>query len=271
MLASRSLHRWLTVLMTGIRLDANLPVPTTSRAVAHIHMSHHLNLVFLGRPFMFQPHGASNRKHTVRTKIAELVRDAVRSAEEIINIASHLQASVGLAKASYVEFSSCRAAILVLLAQSLNEPCRELRVKLTEGMALIKHMAPANASTKSEASVMAAIEAAIKQLDSYEGLSVGGDLVGTHDNFSSFIEWASGIQDGKGDGLPSSVADGISTASARASGIKGTFAEVGWSPLDVSILDGETGCSDVLDSYHFEDAFSIAHAGSELFGLPSTW
>lgn len=264
--------------------SANIPAPTTnSRAVAHIHMSHHLNLIFLGRPFMFQPqrpitssNSTSNGKldaSSPQHHIAELVQDAVNSAEQIVNTASHLHTGAGLARSSYVEFSSCRAAMLVLLAQCLNEPGKKLRAKLTEGMKLIKHMAPANASTKSEASVMTAIEAAIQQLDSREEPSITNELPGTHDNFSSFMKWASGFQNEERDSLPALVADdGTSMASTRTSDIKDTFVEVGWSPLDVSIFDGEPGLSAGLDSYHFEDAFSIAHTGeAELFGNAATW
>lgn len=249
---------------------AKLPAPITdSRAVAHIHMSHHLNLIFLGRPFMFQSQGAgtfTDGESPLRNMIAELVRDAVISAECIVNTASHLHMGPGLARASYVEFSSCRAAILVLLAQCLDEPSVELRAKLTQGMKLIKHMAPANASTKSEASVMTAIEAAIKQLDSRAELLSNNEPAASHENFSSFMEWASGLQnEGSQSQLPALVADdGTSMTSAQTSDIKETL--FGWSPLDVSIFDGEPGGSVGLDSYHFEDAFSIATTGAELFG-----
>jgi hypothetical protein len=259
--------------------DANIPAPTaSSRAVAHIHMSYHLNLVFLGRPFMFQSQPSSISGESVgnahdgasspRQKMADLIQDAVNSAEQIVNTAMHLQAGPGLARASYIEFSSCRAAILVLLAQCLNEPCRKLRAKLTDGMKLIKHMAPANASTESEASVMTAIEAAIQQLDSREELLVSNTLTRPRDNFTSFMKWASGFQNGEGDNVPAWVADDEnSMASARTSEIKENF---GWSPLDVSILDGEPESSAGFDSYHFEDAFSIAHGG-ELCGDSTIW
>lgn len=214
--------------------------------------------------------GPTDDPESPRNKILGLVRDAVNSAQQIVDIASHLQATVGLARASYVEFSSCRAAMLVLLAQCLNEPCRQLRAKLTEGMGHIKQMAPANASTTSEASVMAAIEAAVKQLDSFEESSISRELGGIHDSFSSFMNWASGFQDGMSD-VPSALPTNRGEAVARAPDIKETFAEVGWSPLDVSVFDEDSGCSDGFGSIHFEDAFSIAHAGGESFERPPIW
>lgn len=258
---------------------ANIDAPTmSSRAVAHIHMSHHLNIIFLGRPFMFQTQRPTVTADTTgvqsyRGQITELVQDAINSAVQIVNTASQLQLGAGLARSSYMEFSSCRAAMLVLLAQCLNGPDETLRAKLTEGMHLIKLMAPANASTESEASLMTAIEAAVRQLDTREEAMVSNDDPGEQDNLSSFMRWATGFQKHDNHGPPAlTTDDGTSAASARVCEINETFAENGWSPFDMSILDGESGASASLDSHHFEDAFSIANAGeSELFGDLSTW
>ncbi|CZT19124.1 uncharacterized protein RCC_04970 [Ramularia collo-cygni] len=260
--------------------NANFPAPASSpRAIAHIHMSHHLNLIFLGRPFIFHsqrpnPPGESiDSAGSPHDQIAKLVHDAVDSAEQIVNIASGLRAGVGLARSSYMEFSSCRAAVLVLLAQCLNEQSsKELRVKLADGMRLIKHMAPANESTASEASLIIAVEAAIRQLDSRREARTSDEIPRSQDNFSSFMEWATGFQNDDSSRIPALPADnGSSKTSTRTCEIQETFAEVGWSPLDLSILEGEPGSAG-FDSYHFEDAFSIAHTGEgELFGESSAW
>lgn len=131
----------------------------------------------MGRPFIFSdskfssplgnkaasgttPSGAS-RNHGR----AVLVSDAVTAALEIIKLCRLLQDNCGLARASYIEFSSLRAALLAILAQSINESNERLRTSLVTGMKLIKSMAVGIVSAKSEVSIIEAIETAIKRLD----------------------------------------------------------------------------------------------------------
>ncbi|EME85897.1 uncharacterized protein MYCFIDRAFT_115177, partial [Pseudocercospora fijiensis CIRAD86] len=152
--------------------SASVAGPT--RSVAHLTLCHHLNLVFLGRPFMFNEKRTTTKSALTSKQASEekfasqlegLAKDAVESADQIVAVCQALDTSVGLARASYIEFSSCRAAVLVLLAACLNESSKELRESLARGMGCIKAMSTANLSTRSEASILAAIEAAISRLD----------------------------------------------------------------------------------------------------------
>ncbi|KXG49500.1 uncharacterized protein PGRI_070810 [Penicillium griseofulvum] len=71
---------------------------------------------------------------------------------------------VGLCRASYNEFGACRAAILVILAESLNSGrSQRLQDGLHRGMGLIRQMV-GGSSSQSEISYLESIEAAISQL-----------------------------------------------------------------------------------------------------------
>lgn len=83
----------------------------------------------------------------------------------IISLLRILHETTGLARSSYTEFSSCRAALLVMLAQSVNGPqTLELKAAIDVGMQLIRRMAAGNVSTQSETSVIEALETAVRRL-----------------------------------------------------------------------------------------------------------
>jgi len=166
---------------------ATLPA-SPSRAMVHVHLCYHLNVVFLGRPFVFthakqhtvssQPmpyRGGLETANGLQSKSQTLARAAVQSARAIVDLCETLQCSLGLARASYTEFSSCRAAIMTLLAHNLDTitaddtnqaPHAPVDEPLAQGMALIRLMASANVSAQSEVSVLASLDDAIKRLAS---------------------------------------------------------------------------------------------------------
>jgi hypothetical protein len=123
----------------------------------------------MGRPFIF--HDSKDRssdegQEAGKEHRSELVNDCVDSALEILTILQQLADNIGLCRASYNEFSSCRAALLVILAQTLNSgKSKRLQDGLTRGMNLIRQMIGGTAS-QSEISYIESIETAIRQLSS---------------------------------------------------------------------------------------------------------
>ncbi|KAI3400359.1 hypothetical protein diail_3376 [Diaporthe ilicicola] len=114
---------------------------------------------------------------------AALVERAVEAAISAITLLRTLHETTGLARSSYTEFSSCRAALLVMLAQSVvpgsgPQPAR-LKAAVEMGMRLIRRMAAGdNVSTQSETSVIEALETAVRRLhavqDARGALLAGG-------------------------------------------------------------------------------------------------
>lgn len=225
------------------------------RRAAHLRLCHHLNLVYMGRPFMLSDRGSATGhvKESDRDKISvrwsELSREAVKSAEEIVKTCQSIRTTIGLAGASYVEFSSCRAAVLALSAHCLNDQSRAVRDVLAEGMQLINAMASANASTASEASLMASIVNAIGHLDHQKS---SDETVEGAETLTNFKHWASQFQRNEdGTSGNTNVADTIDFQDA--------FDDFGWSPLDDALVDGGEAIDfEGLGMFHFDEAFSMA-------------
>jgi hypothetical protein len=142
-------------------------------------MDYLLTRIFIGRPFLFcsQKKGkpaapppstpSASRKATLSASRTTLVADCVQAALEIVDLCQLLRDETGLARASYTEFCSCRAALLVILAQSLNQRTDRLRSALTQGMGLIRIMSIGADSARSAVSVIEALERAIHRLESW--------------------------------------------------------------------------------------------------------
>lgn len=180
----QSLRSWWSTLPA----DVQNPTPSSPlfRSNAHLKLCLHLNDIFVGRPFIFShtagaSPGAMSSPGTVRRpdtsspttapdsdrprNRAALVDRAVEAAMAIIALLRTLHETTGLARSSYTEFSSCRAALLVMLAQSVNGPqTPELKAAIELGMGLIRRMAAGNVSTQSETSVIEALEIAVRRL-----------------------------------------------------------------------------------------------------------
>ena len=166
------------------------------RANAHLKLNYHLVQIFTGRPFIFLESSPSkDAGNTIprQSRRAILVSDALEAAFDTIDLLELLYETTGLARASYTEFSSCRASLLLILAHSLNHSNERSRMAVRQGMRFIKAMSVGNnMSTKSEASLIETIEAAVRRIYSRRGSSSGGQGVGNqelHSSYDRFKEW----------------------------------------------------------------------------------
>ncbi|KAM0722872.1 hypothetical protein Q7P37_001070 [Cladosporium fusiforme] len=189
-----------------------------SRSMVHIHLSYHLNNVFLGRLFVF-PHakkpGTVSQDQLQTNPISNmrlgsrslaLAWEAVQSAQEIVGLCQKLHDTLGLARASYTEFSTCRAAVLTLLARKMEivsshddgqNPHLELKRFLSQGIDLVRVMACANVSAQSEVSLLVSLDTAIKRLDAKRNTTdqqCATDVLGTTSRpYENFTSWALGM------------------------------------------------------------------------------
>jgi hypothetical protein len=205
-------HRWWQSLSEVSKLPTSL-----SRANVHIHLCYHLNVVFLGRSFVFThakrhstssqvvPHRRHDTTNGLQSKSQTLAQAAVQSARAIVDLCQTLHNSLGLARASYTEFSSCRAAIMTLLAHNLDMITTDDTVQtsrglvnesLVQGMALIRLMASANISAQSEVSVLASLDDAIKQLASKRSADnpAGAETSSEIRPYDDLASWALGLR-----------------------------------------------------------------------------
>jgi hypothetical protein len=122
-----------------------------SRNSMHLKLEYCLVRMFVGRIFILpqeggrnsaspstsitEPSGVASRKKRLRLL---LVTDCVEAALAVIETCRVLRAGIGLARASYTEFSSCRAALLVITAQCLYNREDAYKKALRDGLSMLK-------------------------------------------------------------------------------------------------------------------------------------
>jgi hypothetical protein len=121
----------------------------------------------------------------------------VEAALEIIDLCRLLRDETGLARASFTEFSSCRAALLVILAQGLTKRTERLGAALEQGISLIKIMSMGVGSARSAVSVIEALERAIRRLEAWSEtqpeIPNGGTVESAYDRFKNWeMLWKAG-------------------------------------------------------------------------------
>ncbi|KAJ5947458.1 hypothetical protein N7466_000473 [Penicillium verhagenii] len=162
-----------------------------SRSTAHVRSIMHLRLeyclvrMFIGRPFLlkretsasmgtsphsetspFETHAASDsglQKPPSSRK--NLIEDCIEAATEALGICQDLKDNgAGLARASYIEYSSCRASLLVLIAYSIQNFSEQFRKLLYSGLGMIREMSAAGESARYEVALIETLERALARL-----------------------------------------------------------------------------------------------------------
>jgi hypothetical protein len=166
---------WSKLPDTTTNQDAN-PQNQLLRPNLHLRLEYCLVRMYVGRPFLFSQHSSTSpssvvdengRQSTRVSTRSTLMDDCVQAALEVVDICRKLQDNVGLARASYTEFSSCRSALLVIIAQSLHKKTNRLREALQDGMKMIRVMSAGGDSARSEVSLIEAFERAIARMDAF--------------------------------------------------------------------------------------------------------
>lgn len=185
---------WYTLPLIIQKNDAQIPV---DRSTAHLKLEHCLLRMFIGRPFLFSRGSPSNptspatppasaaQKPTPRQ---ELVTCCITAAADAISICSSLRDSEGgpgLARASYIEYSSCRAALLVLIAYSIQDRSDHFRKALRIGLDMIREMAASGESARSEVELIESLERALVRLRSFDEVGKAAS------DYEEFKQWES--------------------------------------------------------------------------------
>ncbi|OQD61841.1 hypothetical protein PENPOL_c015G08210 [Penicillium polonicum] len=201
---------WWSTLPEEITCRDLNPAGPLFRANVHLKLDYCLTRVFIGRPFLFSnikgiyqtpsqgpPYKGSAALSGLSKNRATLVTDCVEAALEIIDLCRLLRDETGLARASFTEFSSCRAALLVILAQGLTKRTERLGAALEQGISLIKIMSMGVGSARSAVSVIEALERAIRRLEAWSetqpDMSSGGAVESAYDRFKNWeMLWKAG-------------------------------------------------------------------------------
>ncbi|KAJ5596328.1 hypothetical protein N7450_002786 [Penicillium hetheringtonii] len=286
------LEWWSTLPEESSCRDLN-PNGVLFRSNVHLKLDYCLTRIFIGRPFLFSNIKALSQTPTafkgptgISKNRATLVTDCVEAALEIIDLCRLLRDETGLARASFTEFSSCRAALLVILAQGLTKRTERLGAALEQGISLIKIMSMGVGSARSAVSVIEALERAIRRLEmwseSQQTQNNGNSMESAYDRFKNWeMLWKTGpvtpstmtwkqeeayANDSNASQGLSQTTPGPSAAAAVGSGISVVSPSL---PLTTGAKDGEIGIpgpdQDILDGdmpssgLSTSDNFSLSH------------
>ncbi|KAB8236200.1 Zn(II)2Cys6 transcription factor [Aspergillus alliaceus] len=188
------LRSWWETLPQDVHCRDLDPSKPLFRYNVHLELTYAMIIMYMGRPLILAgtPNSSVSDEgdsgSTVDASVM-LCTDCVQAALRIVELCQLLQDAVGVARVSYTEFSSCRAALLAIIAQSLNTRTERLRGALTQGMVLIRRMCVGLQSARSEVAVIEALERAAQRLDSRtenEDTRSGE----TSTEYSQFRRWA---------------------------------------------------------------------------------
>ncbi|KIA76007.1 Zn(II)2Cys6 transcription factor [Aspergillus ustus] len=206
----KKLDTWWKRLLDEVLDDAS-HLETYTRAITHLHLEYHLVCMFTGRPLLLNrlssrspaspesvgkqsPAGSSaSTSQTLHRQ--ELVECCVQAAREALNLCRGLRDNgPGLARSSYIEYSSCRASILVLIAHSIQTQSAEFHAELRVGLDMIRQMVATGESARSEVALLESLERALVRIQHSSDTSQGRgdhDLSNTRPetSYDTFKNW----------------------------------------------------------------------------------
>ncbi|KAF5260273.1 hypothetical protein FOXYS1_9071 [Fusarium oxysporum] len=231
------------------KIDANeQPTMTQSRSAMHLRLDYCLVRMFVGRPFLLKketkdsatspsvPENSPGTNERSASKLVssreELISDCIKAATEALDICQQLRSSgMGLARASYSEYSACRASLLVLIAYSIRNLSDQFRKSLCEGLDMIREMSAAGESARSEISLIESLERALARLHA----GARPNDVGSHNQaysdsaYEAFRSWVANLT-GK------NAIDATTPAVPNASGGQAEIDSVSGWPVDFQAL-----------------------------------
>ncbi|CVL05261.1 related to fungal specific transcription factor [Fusarium mangiferae] len=225
------------------------PTMAQSRSAMHLRLDYCLVRMFVGRPFLLKketkdsatspsvPENSPGTNERSASKLVtsreELISDCIKAATEALDICQQLRSSgMGLARASYSEYSACRASLLVLIAYSIRNLSDQFRKSLCEGLDMIRDMSAVGESARAEISLIESLERALARLHA----RARSNDVGSSDNqanfdsaYEAFRSWGANLA-GK-NGL-----DATTPAVSNASGGQAEIDSVSGWPVDFQAL-----------------------------------
>ncbi|GKZ39462.1 hypothetical protein AbraIFM66950_000370 [Aspergillus brasiliensis] len=188
------LAKWWDSLPKTVHCRDLDPAGPLFRCNVHLELNYATGLIYMGRPFIFlQKEAADSGGYASQTEgsraesIEKFCRNCTQAAIRIIDLCQLLHDSVGLARVSYTEFSSCRTALLALIAQLLTVSSEPIGGALARGMGLIRQICVGLESARSEVAVIEALERARQQLDHGEQSPLGET---SETGYDQFQKWA---------------------------------------------------------------------------------
>ncbi|KAG5810823.1 hypothetical protein H9Q71_005227 [Fusarium xylarioides] len=231
-------------------IDANeQPTMTQSRSSMHLRLDYCLVRMFVGRPFLLKkdtkdsatspsvPESSPGTNERSASKLVtsreELISDCIKAATEALDICQQLRSSgMGLARASYSEYSACRASLLVLIAYSIRNLSDQFRKSLCEGLDMIREMSAVGESARSEISLIESLERALARLHAGarpNDVGSSQDQAYSDSAYEAFRSWGANLASKNG-------LDATTPAAPNASGGQAEIDSMSGWPVDFQAL-----------------------------------
>ncbi|OKO96981.1 hypothetical protein PENSUB_10384 [Penicillium subrubescens] len=215
-----ALKEWWSSLPQEIVSSSLQPIAQL-RSVMHLQLEYCLVRMFIGRPFLLKKNiseslnnspadsepsvadrnatsDSTSFKYSLSRK--DLIDDCIEAATEALGILQELRDSgSGLARASYIEYSSCRASLLVLIAYSIQNFSEQFRNLLYKGLDMIREMSAAGESAQSEVSLIETLERALARLHAGVQQSQQGSMTLSErpiSDYETFKHWGARLRKG---------------------------------------------------------------------------
>lgn len=175
-----------------------------------------------------------------------LVTECIEASFTAINTLLRLHSTVGLARASYTEFTACRAALLVIVAQCLQEKTERLHRALQDGMKMIRLMSTGGGeSARLDASLLEGFERVVARLENMTTSSFSH----AHE-YAQFKNWESFCSSDDSMNRSAPTEQGLDMMNRSYS-----FLDAMFDDENLGVLDGFCGPSSLTEPWSF-DTFS---------------
>lgn len=204
---NNTLKTWWDSIPDSVIRKGEVAPEALRRSQLHLKIEYCMVRMYAGRPFITlrtsssrktpgstawpmesMPKKPSTPKTRRKDPRSLLVEDCIDAALSIIDICKTLHSGIGLARASYTEFSACRVALLVIVTQCLLEKSPNLRQALRIGLGMLRNMSAGGESARSEASLIEAFDRAIARLDAAEDAAISSGAQAESD-YARFKQW----------------------------------------------------------------------------------
>ncbi|KAK5045702.1 hypothetical protein LTR84_009071 [Exophiala bonariae] len=207
---TNEMTKWWTTLSIG---------PLNRRSL-HLRLEFCLVRMFIGRPFLFSragappassvsPENTQGAKNSTMNSIGRLGSETntrssrtlmladvcVQAALEVMEILSSMpENGIGVAKSSYLEYTSCRISLLALIAYCIQNQTNEHYHTLQKGLGIIREMTSTGNTARYEVLLIETLEKSIQRLHFFQGEMRTRETTrqASTAGYDSFRQWTSG-------------------------------------------------------------------------------
>ena len=296
-----TMTEWWNSIPEDVLGDSSQP-QNLNRAAIHLRLEYCLVNMFVGRPFLLRDQASQfPRNSAAEPEFTSTARDngegsspkqtssaqglvicCIQAATEVIQLCQRLRDNgPGLARASYIEYSSCRASLLVLIAYSIQNRSGEYHKTLQDGLDMIREMAASGDSARSEVALIEALEQALARLHFEAQATQSNDgraeTISAMSDYEVFRQWGSSWRSSGAINMCDNVAIPATTAGASAGS---TLPPINFDPTSVGYMEPlniSESCNgprrdmqmDALNAWDPVNELSIFGAGN--LALSSAW